>query len=476
MNPMCENRAKLSRVQWAFAGLVFLWCLAGAALIRVEFCPDEWARRLLSDFMVKNGVLPVGEEAEIVMENYGFSYAIYPYLASMLNALCMRIAGIFTGSERVMLAASRMCSVISIGLCAVHLQKIGNLLLRRRAVAMLFAGLTCFLPQVMFLGMYQNNDALALCGIVAVIYSVLAGHRNSWRWVDCIRLGLWTAVTLLSYYNAYGWLLVCGVAAVASFLSGRKKERKEIFLKWAAILGIILAAAGWFFIRNAALHDGDFLGFRTEAADRQRLIEQGWQFKNYRRPSEIPGYTLIQMLTEERCQYLVACLKSFIGVFGNMDLFMDGWVYFFYYAVLLFAGFCFVWLIFRARKTAEEKWFLGGGAAAALITFGLTLYNSYFTDYQPQGRYLIATAVLMAFAIASFVNRLGRGALPEGGGTPADRAEAPAASGAAASGAVADSTGGTASGRITRISWIALLVWVGMFGFVFARTMSKMFG
>ena len=76
MNPMCENRAKLSRVQWAFAGLVFLWCLAGAALIRVEFCPDEWARRLLSDFMVKNGVLPVGEEAEIVMENYGFSYAI----------------------------------------------------------------------------------------------------------------------------------------------------------------------------------------------------------------------------------------------------------------------------------------------------------------------------------------------------------------------------------------------------------------
>ena len=221
---MYKGNAKLNTWQWCFVGAVFVWCLVGASMIRVECCPDEWARRLLSDFMFRHGRLPIGEEAEIVMENYGFSYAIYPYLASMINAGFMRIVSVFTGSERAMLTASRMCSVVSVALCAMFLQKIGNLFFRKRSVSTLFAALVCFLPQVMFLGMYQNNDALALCGICGVVYSVVQGNagkgdgNSRWSWGDCVRLALWVSVTLVSYYNAYGWLLVCGVATVASFL------------------------------------------------------------------------------------------------------------------------------------------------------------------------------------------------------------------------------------------------------------------
>ena len=390
--------AGLNAWQWGLAVLVFLCCLAGASLLRVEYCPDEWARRLLCDYMVQHGRLPIGEEGELILREYGFSYAIYPYLAAMINALFMRIAGLFTGSERVLLAASRMCSVLSLSVGCVYLQRIGNALFRRRCVSTLFAALVCFMPQTMFLGMYHNNDSLALCGVIAVLYSVLMGSRNHWRVRDCVHLTVWTSATLLSYYNAYGWLLVCGIVTAVSFLSDKRISGKEKALKMTGIFLGIVALAGWWFIRNAYYHNGDFLGMTTEAVDRARLEAEGWVFKNYRRPSEMEGYTLFRMLTEERCAYLVALLKSFIGAFGNMNIFMPGWIYFFYYAVILLGAVCFGVFVFR-KKTREEKWILGIFLAGGIITVGLTLYNSYFTDYQPQGRYIITLLLPLAFGI-----------------------------------------------------------------------------
>lgn len=457
---------KLNGCQWALVGLVFVSCLAGASLLQTQYCPDEWARKLISDYIVQHGRLPVGEEEELILGEYGFSYAIYPYLAAMVNALFMKLTSLFTGSERALLAASRMCSVISVSLAALYAQKIGNMVFRRRTSSVLFASLLCFMPQVMFLGMYHNNDSLALSAVVAVLYCVLSGSRNHWRIRDCLHLTVWVSVGLLSYYNAYGWLLCCAVVVIISFLRDRKITGKETALKWAGILGGILLLAGWFFIRNAALHNGDFLGFATEATDRQRLLEQGWTFKSYRRPSEIPGYTLFRMLTEDRCTWMVWLLKSFIGMFGNMNIPMRGWMYFVYYAMILLAVCCGIALLARKGKSGEEKTILITLAAASGITLALTVINSWYTDYQPQGRYIITVLILLAYLIAAETDRgfadfrLFRIRKTENG----------------AAGSVGD---GTEAGRDGRTGvWIAVGLtagWIGMYFVVFFTVMRQMF-
>ena len=58
---------KLSKVQICLTAAVFLICLAGAYLIKIEYTPDEYARKLLSDWIFENGRLPLGNEQEIII-------------------------------------------------------------------------------------------------------------------------------------------------------------------------------------------------------------------------------------------------------------------------------------------------------------------------------------------------------------------------------------------------------------------------
>ena len=123
----------------------------------------------------------------------------------------MRIASIFDPSDGMLLVASRMCSMLSITCCGYYCLKLGNLIFGRRETSTLFAVLTCFVPQVMFLGMYQNNDSFALAGTVAVLYYLVKGKRSRYKFNDCAGLAIWVSVCLLSYYSVYGWLLVAGI-------------------------------------------------------------------------------------------------------------------------------------------------------------------------------------------------------------------------------------------------------------------------
>ena len=63
---------------------------------------------------------------------------------------------------------------------------------------------------------------------------------------------------------------------------------------------------------------------------------------------------------------------------------------------------------------AESRLFTGVMAAAGVIPFGLSLYNSYFSDYQPQGRYLMPMLIpLMYFVTKGLQNVLEHFVKPE---------------------------------------------------------------
>ena len=108
---------------------------------------------------------------------------------------------------------------------------------------------------------------------------------------DCIGLGAGCGLCALSYYNAYAYLL-CSILLFFALMIHFRKPAKEIFVKVLAVFAIAFLIGGWFFIRNAVIHDDDLLGMRTSnesaslyAADeykpenRQTPASEGWSFQ-----------------------------------------------------------------------------------------------------------------------------------------------------------------------------------------------------
>ena len=164
---------RLNGGDWLLVLSVFLLCFLCACTIAPSYCPDEEGRKLLSDYIYQTGRLPTGNEPETFINGWGFSYALRPYLSSVIGAIGMRTVSCFSFSEMLLLAASRMGSILSITLACVFALKAGLYLFQNRWSVRLYAIVICFLPQAVFLGSYQNNDILQILGYIDKIRSLL---------------------------------------------------------------------------------------------------------------------------------------------------------------------------------------------------------------------------------------------------------------------------------------------------------------
>ena len=203
-----NRKCALDKTELILILSVFVLCLTGAFLVPVEQCPDEHARQLLSDWMFKNGSFPTGDEAETIIPGWGFSYALRPYLSSIVAALFMRLTALFTSSPRALLVASRLCSVLSVTGCSYFCIKTGHLVFKKTISSVVFSFFVCFLPQVLFLGMYQNNDSLSLAAVSMIVFYSTKGCKSQWEYGSCIGLAIGFALALQAYYITYGWVLV----------------------------------------------------------------------------------------------------------------------------------------------------------------------------------------------------------------------------------------------------------------------------
>ncbi len=413
--------------------VTFLTCLSGALLLDADCCPDECGRQLISDYIYKTGKLPTGDEPETVMDGWEFSYAIRPYLASIVGACCMKAAALFTLSPKVLLAMSRMCSILSVTGCAYFSVKAGNILFKERDSSLLLAVMICFLPQVAFLGMYQNNDALALMAVSMELFFLLRGYTDNWSIGSCLGLGLSMSIGMLSYYNIYPWILLGGIFCIVSCLRSREIDRKASFIasRSGLVIGTVFVLSGWFFIRNAIVHHGDLLGIAYENVQREAARARGEDMIEAQ-----PGREFFRSDRKIILHWMLSSYMSFVGCFGYMNIFLSKVQYLIYG---LSVGALEIWVMIRAslRKRETElimlfQVLLVAGAIASVV---LSVYVSYCMDYQPQGRYIITAVFPLAFAMAYGMDRF--------------------------------------AGKAARRIFIA--AWLGMFLWAFFGTMSTMF-
>ena len=400
--------------------LTFSVCLSGALLLPMDQCPDEPGRRLLSDWLLHKGTLPTGNEPGIMLmlwedvnapvlsaasdsgfNGWGFSYAMRPYLSSMIGAGFEKIASFFTDSPRVLLAASRMCSVLSITFCCFFCLKLGHRLFERQTAAILFAVVVCFLPQVMFLGMYQNNDSLSLCAICMMLYYLVEGYDLKWPIKSCIGLGISFSIGLLSYYSVYGWLLMGAVFfAVAIIAHSDALDIKRLFFKRSVLIfGICILLAGWFFVRNAYFHEGDFLGIASEKISRARMEEQGFVLYPYHCYRD-DGMTIAQFLRYNNFEWFRMTAESFFGVFGYMLIYLPAVQYGIYYSILGCAIILFLAILLYRKMEWRDRLLMTTMLVSSAITVCLHFWQSYARDYQPQGRYVITLILPLAYMLA----------------------------------------------------------------------------
>ena len=395
-----NRKCALDKTELILILSVFVLCLTGAFLVPVEQCPDEHARQLLSDWMFKNGSFPTGDEAETIIPGWGFSYALRPYLSSIVAALFMRLTALFTSSPRALLVASRLCSVLSVTGCSYFCIKTGHLVFKKTISSVVFSFFVCFLPQVLFLGMYQNNDSLSLAAVSMIVFYSTKGCKSQWEYGSCIGLAIGFALALQAYYITYGWVLVGFFLFVLMLI-----RQTDVSGKWLSILkrvvlvsGICLLLSGCFFVRNAVLHNGDFLGLITENNSKELLESQGFSL-SYSTPAK-EGFDVISFFFRHNCAWLGLTIRSFIGCFGYMNIPLPLPLFCVYVGIMALGTGTYIFVVFKNRPDSINQLLFLLLFLSSIITFVLHFIHSYLRDYQPQGRYIITVALMLGYMIA----------------------------------------------------------------------------
>lgn len=366
--------------------------------------PDEYNRFLIPQYIARHGTLPNGYDEAIRIGGYGFSYGFQPILPYMLQGYTMRLAGLFTDSAEVLLCAARLVNLTLGLIMAFVLLKLAALWFTDKRLGYLFCFFVMFLPQSFFVHTYVNTDSCCMLSITLILYGLSRAFRDSFSRGSCCVLALGIILCALSYYNAYGYILSAILLFAACHLSrenGRLLFDWKPFMKKGCLIGgLVLLGIGWWFIRSFLLYDGDFLGLDTRNACGALYALP--EFHPDTRVTYLSqGYTIWEML--KNSDFLNLSLLSLIGIYGPMTIVTSVWVYRFYKA-LLAAGLlaCVAlrggrdWL---AGKKGLSRFFHANMIFCMAMPALLSIYYSYSTDYQPQGRYLLPMLVPLFYYI-----------------------------------------------------------------------------
>lgn len=399
---------KLTQMEWVFLAGCFLFFFLWAVKQPYTYAPDEEMRFQIPQYIYEHGRLPSGYDETIRSDQWGFSYAFYPcFFGPLLSALFMAVTGIFTKDFFALLVAARMTSVVSGTLTLYFAMKISKVWMKKPYQWMMPV-LLAMLPQYAFLSSYVNNDIVAIMGSSVIIYAWSLGLRE-WNVKNCVMLAAGVIIVALSYYNAYGWILASILLFIMSFAFATGKNRggmKQMWKMAALVSVIVLAFISFFFIRNAVLYQGDFLGMSSLTESSQAYAIDFLKPSNRRTPKNL-GMTFGEMMgsleytgrTWPRMTY-----ESLVGVLGCMNVFIGKRMYDLYACIFAAGGLGFLGAVLtgggeKRERTAQHA-FHGMMVMGFLIPILLSIYYSYAVDYQAQGRYCATMIVALMYFVA----------------------------------------------------------------------------
>ena len=370
-------------------------------------CPDEKMKWDICKYIAEHNSIPDGRDESIRDPAWGISYAFQPILTYMICAVFVKIASIFTTQQFALVVAARLVSTISMTLTIYFVIKIANKLFKDKGIyKYLFIVFIAFQPITAFLASYINNDSTAILAISMIIYLWILGLESNWKTKHCILLGGAVGFCALTYYNAYGYIL-CSVLICLSSAVLNKMDAKEIAKKALIVASVAFAVAGWWFVRNAIIYDGDILGTKTqnEYGDKYALE----QYKpSVRKTPENSNESILHMLNEDA--WAKTTVKSFVGIFGYQSILMSNKIYYSYLSLWLIGGLgCLLKFkdLFIYKKEEKSKYILNYiFVIAIIIPILLSIIYSYTSDFQPQGRYIMGIIIPFMYFVVNGIQTM----------------------------------------------------------------------
>ena len=402
---ICKKHKKI--IMTIFLIGLFCYYLIWTVSQPYNSCPDEKMKWDICKYIAENNSIPDGRDESIRDSIWGISYAFQPILTYMICAVFVKIASIFTTQQFALVVAARLVSTISMTLTIYFVIKIANKLFKDKGIYQyLFIVFIAFQPITAFLASYINNDSTAILAISIIIYLWILGLESNWKTKHCILLGGAVGFCALTYYNAYGYIL-CSVLICLSSAVLNKMDAKEIAKKALIVASVAFAVAGWWFVRNAIIYDGDILGTKTqnEYGDKYALE----QYKpSVRKTPENSNESIWHMLNEDAWANTTA--KSFVGIFGYHSILMSNKIYYSYLGLWLIGGLgCLLKFkdLFIYKKEEKSKYILNYiFVIAIIIPILLSIIYSYTSDFQPQGRYIMGIIIPFVYFVVNGIQTM----------------------------------------------------------------------
>ena len=402
---ICKKNKKI--VMAIFLISLFCYYLIWTVSQPYNSCPDEKMKWDICKYIAEHNSIPDGRDESIRDSAWGISYAFQPILTYMICAVFVKIASIFTTQQFALVVAARLVSTISMTLTIYFVIKIANKLFKDKGIyKYLFIVFIAFQPITAFLASYINNDSTAILAISIIIYLWILGLESNWKTKHCILLGGAVGFCALTYYNAYGYIL-CSVLICLSSAVLNKMDAKEIAKKALIVASVAFAVAGWWFVRNAIIYDGDILGTKTqnEYGDKYALE----QYKpSVRKTPENSNESIWHMLDEDAWANTTA--KSFVGIFGYHSILMSNKIYYSYLGLWLIGGLgCLLKFkdLFIYKKEEKSKYILNYiFVIAIIIPILLSIIYSYTSDFQPQGRYIMGIIIPFMYFVVNGIQTM----------------------------------------------------------------------
>ena len=402
---ICKKNKKI--IMTIFLIGLFCYYLIWTVSQPYNSCPDEKMKWDICKYIAEHNSIPDGRDESIRDSAWGISYAFQPILTYMICAVFVKIASIFTTQQFALVVAARLVSTISMTLTIYFVIKIANKLFKDKGIyKYLFIVFIAFQPITAFLASYINNDSTAILAISMIIYLWILGLESNWKTKHCILLGGAVGFCALTYYNAYGYIL-CSVLICLSSAVLNKMDAKEIAKKALIVASVAFAVAGWWFVRNAIIYDGDILGTKTQNEYGDKYALEKYK-PSVRKTPENSNESILHMLNEDA--WAKTTVKSFVGIFGYQSILMSNKVYYLYLSLWLIGGLgCLLKFkdLFIYKKEEKSKYILNYiFVIAIIIPILLSIIYSYTSDFQPQGRYIMGIIIPFMYFVANGIQTM----------------------------------------------------------------------
>lgn len=380
--------------------------------------PDEFSHFEVVYYIYRHGTIPTGYEASIQVPYWGASYAFQPILTYIIQGFLMRLVDVFTDNIFAIILSARLVDCAFGVIMAYFVRRISVILWDDRSLQWLFTFIIVLLPENLYIHSYINTDSMALMSVAIIIYALLRGEEDDFSVRTMVTLAIGVSFCLLSYYNAYGAVLIAVIWFFSHFIFRSREQgdahgyRRVMWKKFGFTALLVCIMAGWWFVRSGILYNGDIFGLhaRWELA----VKEAEPQYSPLTKQTFAgQGISLKDMLLSN--DYLKTVYRSFICVMGNFDISTADIFYRIDKVLIIIAAVC---AVIPVRPTRH---FIKGAPAAEnrhtyidiflisdiLITLFLHMIYSYAYDWQPQGRYLLPMLIPLMYLMTLGADKAG---------------------------------------------------------------------